>query len=330
MLVFLKAGPAAVVTKLHRAGSESFGNSKTQKMDTQKYAHISLTKQCNGPSCRKSCDSPNPEWKLVCTVIGTEDKITLPFCSGECRSQYYQMKRDRKHDPRFIDLSRKRREPESSTLIDKVVVFVKDALQGNDSSHDWSHIQRVWNLSKVIGTKEGAKDMELVELGALLHDIGDWKYEGGDKKGLAEAERLLNNQNMSADRIKQIFDLVKLVGFNEEIAGTQEQLPLETKVVQDADRLDALGAIGIARTFAYGGSKKHAMYDPNIKPRENLTQEQYKSGEKSTTINHFYEKLLKIKDMMKTETGKEHAIRRHCFMEMYLQEFFDEWEILDQ
>ncbi|KAI9003651.1 hypothetical protein BC832DRAFT_559610 [Gaertneriomyces semiglobifer] len=217
-----------------------------------------------------------------------------------------------------------------SPLIEATVLFVKKELAGNDPSHDWDHIQRVYNTAKTLAVAEGlsAAQTTVVELGALLHDVGDWKYAQHGQTGEELVKAFLHSRDdVTPEVIEQVVAIVKGVGFNHEL-GVPAGLDVskELAVVQDADRLDAIGAIGIARTFSYGAVKGAPLYDPAILPRENVTQKEYKnSNGKNSTINHFYEKLLKLKGKMKTESGRRMAEKRHAFMELYLQTFLDEW-----
>lgn len=207
--------------------------------------------------------------------------------------------------------------------INKTVNFVKDKLQGEGSGHDWWHILRVWNIAKTIGKKEKV-DMFVVELAALLHDIADWKFNDGDELAGARAARVwLESLAIDPEVIDHVCDIIATSSFKG--AGVKSEMKtIEGKVMQDADRLDAIGAIGIGRTFAYGGHKGREMYNPNIKPEFHTTAEQYKNNV-TPTINHFYEKLLLLKDLMNTNTAKKMAVRRHKFMEEFLKEFFKEW-----
>eukprot|EP00744_Colponema_vietnamica_P013508 GILI01018922.1.p1 GENE.GILI01018922.1~~GILI01018922.1.p1 ORF type:complete len:218 (+),score=27.54 GILI01018922.1:74-727(+) len=207
-------------------------------------------------------------------------------------------------------------------IIDSAVTFVKDHLSSNDASHDWTHIERVRLQARTLAIAEGLSErsQEIVELAAILHDVGDYKYSGS----LTAAEELirgfLSSQNYDQDRTDQIVHIVNHMGFKEEISGMVKEITPELAVVQDADRLDAIGAIGIARCLTYGGSKKRPLYDPSRPPRENISKEEYMEGD-NTTINHFYEKLLKLKDLMKTQAGRAVAQKRHEFMEQFLEQF---------
>ena len=209
-------------------------------------------------------------------------------------------------------------------VIDEVARDVKHKLEGEGSGHDWWHIVRVWNMAKYIGTHEGA-DMFVVELAALLHDISDWKFnDGDDSVGPKIARQILEKYSVKGEVIDHVSDIIIRMSFKG--AGvTTEMKTAEGKVVQDSDRLDALGAIGTARTFAYGGHVNRVMYDPGMKPTLHTSKEEYfKSG--GTTINHFYEKLLLLKDRMNTKTAKKLARGRHRFMKSFLDRFFREWD----
>lgn len=208
-------------------------------------------------------------------------------------------------------------------IIQNTVDFVKHALEGNESGHDWWHIQRVWNTSKTIASHEQV-DTFVVELGALLHDIADSKFHNGDETvGPKKAKAFLLSQHVPTSIINQVIAIIENISFK---GGnfTTTYTSKELDVVQDADRLDAIGAIGIARTFNYGGYKNNEIHNPNRKAKLDKTKEEYKKGS-DTTINHFYEKLLLLKDRMNTETGIKMAKKRHEFMETYLQQFYGEW-----
>ncbi len=208
-------------------------------------------------------------------------------------------------------------------IIQKTTAFVKSSLAGAEGGHDWWHIHRVLVNTRLIAEKENA-DMLTCELGALLHDIADPKFHDGDeKKGSQVAKQFLSNENLPARQIDSVLEIIENISF----AGGKvvSNKSLELRVVQDADRLDAMGAIGIARAFNYGGFKNRPMYDPGIPPvKYNSTAEYRKS--KSPTLNHFYEKLLLLKDLMNTDTGKEMALQRHEFMLTYLREYLKEWD----
>lgn len=213
--------------------------------------------------------------------------------------------------------------PEFSNLVARVAEHIKAKFLTESSGHDWHHINRVWRLAHQIAEKEGA-NQEVAELGALVHDIADWKFHGGDDSvGPREAKRLLGELGASPDVIEQVVDIVATISFKG--AGVRTPMgTLEGKCVQDADRLDAIGAIGIARCFAYGGHAGRLMYDPNEPPVMHATAEEYKAS-KGHSLNHFYEKLFLLKDRMNTPTGRALAEERHQFMEAYVRRFLDEW-----
>ncbi|SFD06470.1 uncharacterized protein SAMN05518672_101294 [Chitinophaga sp. CF118] len=209
-------------------------------------------------------------------------------------------------------------------IITQTVEFVKTELAGAESGHDWWHIYRVWQLSKHIAAKEEV-DLLVVELSALLHDIADAKFHGGDETvGPAKARNFLESIQAPEHVTSHVVEIIENISFK---GGHQtgKFYSIELGVVQDADRLDALGAIGIARTFNYGGFKNRAIYDPAIAPDLHMTKEQYKHST-APTINHFYEKLLLLKDRMNTATGRKLAEERHLFMEQFLERFYKEWE----
>jgi uncharacterized protein len=210
------------------------------------------------------------------------------------------------------------------SIIERVAERVKAKFLAESSGHDWHHIRRVWLLARQIAAKEGA-DQDVVELAALLHDIADWKFHGGDdSKGPQEAERLLKQEGASQPLIDQVVDIVATVSFKG--AGVASAMKtLEGKCVQDADRLDAIGAIGIARCFAYGGHAGRLMHDPEVPPVLHATAEAYKSA-KGPSLNHFYEKLFLLKDRMNTATGRAMAEERHRYMEDFVARFLDEWD----
>lgn len=210
------------------------------------------------------------------------------------------------------------------SLIDNTIVFVKEKLQNAEAGHDWFHIERVYKNALLIASDEGC-DLTIVKLGALLHDIADSKFNDGDETvGPRVARAFLESQNASEEIIVHVINIIENISFkggNFEKKFTSKEL----EIVQDADRLDALGAIGIARTFNYGGYKNHQLYNPAIPPKLNMNKEEYKNSE-SPTLNHFYEKLLLLKDKMNTPTGKKLAEQRHHFMEHFLAQFYAEWD----
>ncbi len=210
-------------------------------------------------------------------------------------------------------------------LIEKTIDFVKLQLNNAEAGHDWFHIERVWKLAKIIAKTENANS-EVVELSALLHDIADPKFhDGNENLALEIAGDFLKNQGASSNTIDEVLFVIQHISFKNR-NDAPVQTSIELKIVQDADRLDAIGAIGIARTFNFGGYKNNRMYDPQIPPKINMSKEEYKKSD-GTTINHFYEKLLKLKDLMNTTKGKALAEERHQFMLNFLDEFYKEWNV---
>ncbi|WP_159633579.1 HD domain-containing protein [Sphingobacterium composti Ten et al. 2007 non Yoo et al. 2007] len=208
--------------------------------------------------------------------------------------------------------------------IDLTVAFVQDRLKFAEAGHDWWHIQRVWNNTKLILQTEQA-DHLVCELAALLHDIADSKFHDGDESiGPRVAGEFLESIGINADTIDHVRRIIHNMSFKASL-GEVNFHSKELEIVQDADRLDAIGAIGIARAFNYGGYKNREMYNPKIKPKLNMTKEEYKNTT-APTINHFYEKLLLLKDKMNTPTAKSLAEQRHQYMEGFLQQFYAEWE----
>lgn len=210
-------------------------------------------------------------------------------------------------------------------VIQNTISHLKERFANDATGHDWWHMYRVWQLAKTIAVTEPEADMFIVELGALLHDIADWKFTGGDlEAGPRVAREWLIGQHVDEKVIVQIEDIIRNVSFKG--AGVASKMKtIEGKIVSDADKLDAIGALGIARTFAYGGSKGRLMYDPDRKPTPDMDFEAYKSSN-SPTINHFYEKLLLLKDRLFTKEARRLAEKRHVFMEQFLDEFFEEWD----
>ncbi|TXE08525.1 HD domain-containing protein [Gelidibacter salicanalis] len=208
--------------------------------------------------------------------------------------------------------------------IEQTISFVKSQLKNAEGGHDWFHIQRVLNNALLIAKTEHV-DVFVVQLGALLHDIADSKFHNGDETvGPNVAREFLMKINVDSNVIEHVVNIIENISFK---GGNEPQnfTSQELDVIQDADRLDALGAIGIARTFNYGGFKNRALYDPEIPPNLAMTKEAYKASN-APTINHFYEKLLLLKDKMNTETGRKVAIERHVFMEQFLEQFYAEWQ----
>ena len=209
-------------------------------------------------------------------------------------------------------------------IIDQTAEYAKATLTGLDSGHDWWHVYRVWKSAKLIGKNENA-DMFIVELGALLHDIADWKFhDGNDAIGPQTARAWLEKLTVDENVISHVCQIIKDISFKGEGVETKMK-SIEGMIVQDADRLDAIGAIGISRTFAYGGLKGRELYNPDVKPVKHETFEQYKNST-GPTINHFHEKLFLLKDLMNTATAKKLAEHRHIVMEEFVSEFLQEWE----
>jgi uncharacterized protein len=210
------------------------------------------------------------------------------------------------------------------SLIATTILFVKEKLNNAEGGHDWFHIERVYKNAMLIAQGEDC-DVNVVKLSALLHDIADSKFHNGDETiGPKVASEFLAQQNVNEDTIKHVISIIENISFK---GGNFEKKfnSKELEIVQDADRLDAIGAIGIARTFNYGGFKNRAIYNPNIQPNLNMSKEDYKNSE-SPTLNHFYEKLLLLKDKMNTPTGLKIAEERHRFMEIFLAQFYAEWD----
>jgi len=202
--------------------------------------------------------------------------------------------------------------------------FVRQELANAEGGHDWFHIERVYKNALLIAEEEDV-NLDIIALGALLHDIADAKFHQGDETvGPKKAKQFLQQQNVESATIEHVIKIIEHISFKG--GNFQQQFhSKELAIVQDADRLDALGAIGIARTFNYGGFKNRKLYDPAIAPKLNMTKEEYKKGD-NPTINHFYEKLLLLKDRMNTQKGKQIAQERHLFMEKFLEQFYAEWE----
>ncbi len=211
-------------------------------------------------------------------------------------------------------------------IIAATIAFVKKELKNAEGGHDWFHIARVFKNSILI-SKDEKVDVFIVSLAALLHDIADPKFYNGDETvGPRVAIKFLKEQEVDEKIINHVVDIIKHISYKNSFnTASKKFTSIELEVVQDADRLDAIGAIGIARCFNYGGFKNRGLYDPEVIPNLNMTKEEYKKSD-APTINHFYEKLLLLKDKMNTASGKKIATQRHAFMETYLQQFYDEWD----
>lgn len=210
------------------------------------------------------------------------------------------------------------------SLIDKTILFVKQQLENAEGGHDWFHIERVYKNALLIAQEETC-DLTVVKLGALLHDIADSKFHNGDETvGPKIARAFLESQSAAEETIVHVINIIENISFK---GGNFEKKfsSKELQIVQDADRLDAIGAIGIARCFNYGGFKNRALYNPAIAPKLNMSKEEYKNSD-APTLNHFYEKLLLLKDKMNTVTGRKIAEARHQYMENFLSQFYAEWE----
>ncbi|TVZ26172.1 uncharacterized protein JM83_1125 [Gillisia sp. Hel_I_86] len=211
----------------------------------------------------------------------------------------------------------------SEKIIENTISFVKETLKDAEGGHDWFHIERVYNNSRLIASSEDV-DPLIVALGALLHDIADSKFHNGDETvGPKVAKAFLSDLNVGEKVIGHVIKIIENISFK---GGNTNQSfnSKELAVVQDADRLDALGAIGIARAFNYGGFKGRTLFDPELQPNLKMSKEEYKAST-APTINHFYEKLLLLKDRMNTETGKAIAEQRHTYMQGFLEQFYAEW-----
>jgi len=210
-------------------------------------------------------------------------------------------------------------------IIQNTIQFVKETLKNAEGGHDWFHIQRVLNNAKLIAENESV-NIFIVSLGALLHDIAEPKFHNGDENiGPKIAKEFLEEQKIDKEIIQHITHIINHISFKNSFTKTGEKFTSkELEVLQDADRLDAIGAIGIARCFNYGGFKNRSLYNPEIAPNLRMTKEEYKNSS-APTINHFYEKLLLIRNQMNTVTGKRIAKERHAYMEGFLKQFYEEW-----
>lgn len=217
----------------------------------------------------------------------------------------------------------------SEQAIAETISYVRDCFQRESTGHDWWHSFRVWKLAKKIARVEKA-DLFLVEMSALLHDVGDYKFfDGDEEKGRKKIQDFLNSLSFPPDIAKKILFICSNISYMKTLSKNNntdiKEKTIEFMVVSDADKLDAMGAIGIARTFTYGGYYHRPIYDPDIPPNPDISQEEYIITQ-APSVNHFYEKLLKLKDMMYTDYGKKIAIERHNFLMVYLEKFFSEWE----
>ena len=209
-------------------------------------------------------------------------------------------------------------------IVENTKTYVQVTLADAEGGHDWFHIDRVCRLATYIGETEGGVDMVVVELGALLHDIADAKFHDGDEEiGPRTAREWLMSQGQPIEVVDHVENIVRHISFKGSLEGQRFMSP-ELAVVQDADRLDGMGAIGIARTFNYGGHKGRAIYDPAIPPQLGMDKAAYKAS-RAPTLNHFHEKLLRLKDLMNTQTGRQMAERRHQYMLDFLEQFHAEW-----
>ena len=209
-------------------------------------------------------------------------------------------------------------------IVQNTIHFVKETLEGAEGGHDWFHIERVYKNALLIAKNEKVNHF-IVELGALLHDIADAKFYNGDESvGPKKARAFLKSQHVDENIIVHVENIILFISYKSSLDSGEKFTSIELDVIQDADRLDAIGAIGIARCFNYGGFKNRSLYDPAIEPNLEMTKEQYKKST-APTINHFYEKLLLLKDKMNTKTGQLLAKERHMYMEGFLQQFYEEW-----
>ena len=210
-------------------------------------------------------------------------------------------------------------------ILNRTIAFAKDKLAAFDGGHDWSHTERVLKLARHIQQAENAGDPEIIELASVLHDIADTKFhKGAETDGGDIAEKFLTEQGLEAEKAQHIRNIINHLSFKKSLDKTSFD-SMEFRIVQDADRLDAMGAIGIARAFNYGGFRNRALYDPLIPPRKYETSEAYKKSD-APTLNHFFEKLFLLKDLMRTETGKKIAQQRHEYMLDFVERFKKEWE----
>ena len=211
-------------------------------------------------------------------------------------------------------------------IIENTISFVKKTLKGAEGGHDWFHIERVYKNALLISKNESVDEF-IVALGALLHDIADAKfYDGDETVGPKMAREFLLSQNVDSAIIEHVVQIIENISYKSSLEKNNKNRfsSPELDVIQDADRLDAIGAIGIARCFNYGGFKNRQLYNPEIKPNLKMNKEEYKKSS-APTINHFYEKLLLLKDKMNTKTGLKIAKDRHTYMQRFLEQFYAEW-----
>jgi len=215
----------------------------------------------------------------------------------------------------------------SEDIIPKTLKYLKEEFDSKGAAHDYWHLYRVWRLAKHIASKEEGVDMLVLELAALLHDVGDWKLTDDGQDDIGQVGKWLKSQGVGKDVIENVQDSIRNTGFRHSLDGVK-LVKIEAQIVHDADKLDALGAIGIARAFDFGGSKGKIIHDPSVALEHFDSSEAYKAQKHNTnpTINHFYEKLLLIKDRMYTKTGKQMARHRHKVVEEFLDEFHAEWD----
>lgn len=212
----------------------------------------------------------------------------------------------------------------NTQIVEETIAFVKETLKGAEGGHDWFHIQRVFKNTLLIA-KDEKVDVLVVSLGALLHDIADSKFNNGDETvGPKIASEFLTSLGARKKIVDHVVKIIENISYKSSLDPKKLFTSKELQVVQDADRLDAIGALGIARAFNYGGFRNRELYNPEIAPNLQMTKEEYKAS-KTPTINHFYEKLLLLKDKMNTESGKRLAKKRHQFMLEYLEQFYREW-----
>ncbi len=213
-------------------------------------------------------------------------------------------------------------------ILSKLSATVREKMSSEGSGHDWWHVYRVWRMARHLAQDEKA-DLFVVELGALLHDIADYKFHGGDYSvGPRVAREMMEGLGVDGETMDHVCDIVATISFKGGVA-TEGMKTLEGRIVQDADRLDAIGAIGIARVFAFGGNRNRPLHDPELKPKSYKSKEEYLAAFKrneGSSVNHFYEKLLLLRDWMNTAAAKRIALERHQFMEEYLRRFYAEWE----